>query len=145
MKKRFEDLRLLYAAFVLLIVKVVATFVCFVYNPLLPATFPSVLYLYIFIFSLFSTNFNTALQFLPSMFIGASLPAIAALILARINRKGAGLATFFLALLSGCDILFILVHPLTNSWLFAGLAIALNVAIITCLGILNYKNPPQHE
>ena len=145
MRSRFKNTTAMYAAFALVLLKVIMTFGTFLYNPLLPATFPSVLYIYVFIFSVFSTNFQLALQFLPFMFIGSCLPTVVSVLVLRTNRKGAGLASFFLMLLCLADILFILVHPLVDNLLFTGGAIVLNLAIISCTVLMRRWNPKKEE
>lgn len=145
MKSRFQNTTAMYVAFAFVLLKILLTFGTFLYNPLLPATFPSVLYIYVFIFSVFSTNFQLALQFLPFMFIGSCLPAVAAVLVLRTNRKGAGLASFFLMLLCLADILFIIVHPLVDSLLFTIGAIVLNLAIIACTILMRRWNPKEAD
>lgn len=145
MRSRFKNTTAMYTAFALVLLKVIMTFGTFLYNPLLPATFPSVLYIYVFIFSVFSTNFQLALACLPFMFIGACLPTVVSVLVLRTNRKGAGLASFFLMLLCLADILFILVHPLVDNVLFTGGAIVLNLAIIACTVLMRRWNPQKEE
>lgn len=145
MKSRFQNTTAMYVAFAFVLLKILLTFGTFLYNPLLPATFPSVLYIYVFIFSVFSTNFQLALQFLPFMFIGSCLPSVAAVLVLRTNRKGAGLASFFLMLLCLADILFIIVHPLVDNLLFTVGAILLNLAIIACTILMRRWNPQETD
>lgn len=145
MRSRFQNTTAMYAAFALVLLKILLTFGTFLYNPLLPATFPSVLYIYVFIFSVFSTNFQLALQFLPFMFIGSCLPSVISVLTIRTNRKGAGLASFFLMLLCLADILFVLVHPLVDHLLYTAGAIVLNLAIIACTILMRRWNPNKAE
>lgn len=145
MRSRFQNTTAMYAAFALVLLKILLTFGTFLYNPLLPATFPSVLYIYVFIFSVFSTNFQLALQCLPFMFIGACLPSVISVLVLRTNRKGAGLASFFLMLLCLADILFIVVHPLVENLLYTVGAIVLNLAIIACTVLMRRWNPEKAE
>lgn len=145
MKARFKNTTAMYTAFALVLLKILLTFATFLYNPLLPATFPSVLYIYVFIFSVFSTNFQLALQFLPFMVIGSCLPSVVAVLVLRTNRKGAGLASFFLMLLCLADILFVLVHPLANNVLFTVGAILLNAAIIACTILMRRWDPKKTD
>ena len=145
MKKRFYNNPLILIILLLVAFKVLATFGCFFHNRLLPATFPSVLYIYVFFLSLFTTDFSVALNWLPYLFIGASLPAIASCVILRHNRNAAGFASFLIAMLSLGDILFILVHPLTNDLIPALGAIGLNLMIIIAIVLLHLKNKKPAE
>lgn len=137
MKKRFDNKQMQYITLGLTFIKVLATFGCFFYNRLLPVAFPAVIYVYIFIFSLFSTNFDLALSWLPYLFVGSVLPAGLSVLFIRYNQRGAGFAAFVLALLCTADILFVLAYPLTSDLLFAISGILLNLMIIASSALMH--------
>lgn len=125
-------------ALICALLKVLCTFACyFLYNRLLPATFPSVLYIYVFFFSLFTGKMATALAWLPYLFIGAALPSVGAALVMWRNQKGAGVAAFFLMLLCLADMLFILVNGWTYDLVFTTFAMLLNLATVVFLILMH--------
>lgn len=137
MKERFSNKQMQYVTLGLVFIKVMATFGCFLYNRLLPAACPSVIYVYIFIFSLFSTNFDLALSWLPYLFVGSTLPVILSAVFLRYNQRGAGFCSFLLAVLCVADILFVVTYPLTGDLLFAIGGIGLNLLIIAASALIH--------
>ena len=145
MSHRFTNRKWMYSAFGLTFLKLLATFAWFFYHRVLTAAFPSVLYIYVFILSLFTSSLTLAQKLLPLIMAASVVPAAICVLLIRWNKKGASLGAFFLMLLSLADILFILVHPLTNDLLFAIGGIGLNLLIIGALTMMHVKSPRESQ
>lgn len=141
MQVRFHRKKMMYCALIGAALKILCTFVCyFLYNRVLPATFPSMLYTYVFIFSLFSGKMSLALAWLPYLFFGAALPTIVTGLFLLRNKKGAGVAAFCLMLLCLADVIFVLINYATYGLLFTAAAVVLNFAIVAFLILMhNYR------
>lgn len=138
MTKRFKNTKLMWLALAFLLVKVVLLPVTnFLYNRFLPATFPSVLYGYIFTLSLFTRKMSVAASLLPVLFFGSCLPSLIAGGWMLRNKKGAGVAAFALVVLTLADIIFVCAYGWMKDWIFGLGTLALNGALILFLMLMH--------
>ena len=143
MKLRYANKKMMYAAFAAILLKVILTFGYFFYQRTVAGTFPSVLYMYLFILSLFPNGLENVTSLFAYLFVGASIPAILACVVLRHNRKYADYGAFIIALLSVGDILLMV----TKGWLaddpiFVSGGIVLNLMICLFLLLMHRSGAP---